>query len=162
MALISPANEPENVNLATKTALCMKRSIKHNSSKNWLRVNNRGSPITGCFWVLTWTFPPARVGRGQHIWYRQNLGSAVAFGQIKSPKLSSLSNIPLYAPFPCKKRHMQLTRPFLNHERVANLSKDMLWDFYPGWVWVAIFDTLLVKRNVKPPTGEGKQQQVAS
>lgn len=160
--LISSENEFEDFGLAAKTSLYMKRSIKKNSSKNWQRANNRGSPTTGCFWALTQAFPQSRTGRGQHIWYRQNLGSAVVLGQIKKNKFSTLSGIPLYTSFLCKKRHAALTRPFLTRERVANLSKNMLREVCPGRLWVAISDTLLVKGNVKLPVREEKQRQVAS
>lgn len=85
--LISSENEFEDFGLAAKTSLYMKRSIKKNSSKNWQRANNRGSPTTGCFRALTQAFPPSRTGRGQHIWYRQNLGSAVVLGQIKKKQI---------------------------------------------------------------------------
>lgn len=66
-------------------------------------------------------------------------------------KPSKLSKIPLYTPFPRKKRYTALTRLLLARERVANLSKNVLWEVCPGRGWVAILDTLLVKGNVKPP-----------
>lgn len=80
-ALISSENEFENFGLDAKTSQYTKRT-KKNSSNNWERKNNRVSLVTALFWVV----PPSRAGRGQHIWYRQNLGSAAAFGQIKKPQ----------------------------------------------------------------------------
>lgn len=103
VALISSENEFEDFGLAAKTALYMKRSIKKNSSKNWQRANSRGSLTTGCFWALTQAFPPSGTGRGQHIWYRQDLGSAVVLGQIKNPNFLHCQTSPFTHPF-CAKR----------------------------------------------------------